>query len=305
MKNTISKKVSVYAKQLSRMSPVDLIVYVLCDLFRNCHSNIHSTHIELLQNGVERNISSSKILKTYATCNNNKKIQKVPPAAKKQFIATDEETRLFQNNKRTVSPKIKMGSLEEGAPYKRNFGRLVSKHVPILSEMKTKGINVCEFSNLTADDIEPLAVALQGSKHLEYLKISDGKDFHSKNQIGTALQSCPQLRYLNLCDNNFDPKGSIALNSALGHYSNLEYLGLSGNNLGDEGLKQIVSGIPEKNNLRAIALSNNGITSSGVLEIANLILKCENLKMMWLDGNLIDDYGILELMTTLNQKSSL
>ncbi|KAJ1559601.1 hypothetical protein HK096_000049, partial [Nowakowskiella sp. JEL0078] len=288
---------------------------------QNCHppqnSNPegHSTCIEILQFGVEREeiiptISNRNITNNIKSVSSKLESDAATEVAQQQQQqlqnVTEEETELLREYDNTVKQKIVAGSLDGKPLIKRVVGGIVTKNIPIVNKMKTQGVIGCDFSNLSADNINPLAVALRHNKsRLEYLSILNGETIYMEYQIGTALRNCSHLRYLNLCNNGFDRTGVLALKSALYQYSNLEYLGLSGNNLGDHGVSIINSVVLQNTNLGGIDLSNNNITYSGAKEIANILLHSRNLKMIWLNDNLVDDNCGSELLSALLQNTSL
>ena len=94
--------------------------------------------------------------------------------------------------------------------------------------------------------------------------------------IASALSSlcCPNLRYLELSNNNLGIAGAKAVGNLVSyltqHERNFE-LYLNETNLGDEGIKSFTHGLKGKCYLQCLELQNNGIQADGVFCLAEVI----------------------------------
>ena len=160
---------------------------------------------------------------------------------------------------------------------------------PALASVRELNLNDCVYAaGLRTAGYQALAT----SKYVQQLEI-----LHLRKTAPTlaglqALANCqfPNLRYLNLGNNNIGPKG-IAVIATAPWVSQLTYLGLSGNSVKDSGLKQILNA--QLPNLVAISLRDTKLSEAGMLSLADGPF-ANQLRQLELHGNPIETQSSAE-----------
>lgn len=143
---------------------------------------------------------------------------------------------------------------------------------------------------------------LDKSKDLVDVRFSSTRAFKEGTDIfACALDACltdgrnPNLKKLDLCDNNFVNKTSQeALFRALSATKHLTYLNLSMCELGDDGVEKVCGALRESNSrLKHLDLSANELTRRGAKHIADYIRDCKGLEVLRMEDNEITSKGVV------------
>ena len=167
--------------------------------------------------------------------------------------------------------------------------------------------------SLDHESIQNLASALGRLHHnsLKHLSMSHcGVGGEGIAEIATTLRLQSELKILDLCDNNIDRDGCIALGNSLSrwpHSNKLETLRISSNAIDDEGLQALVSGMMNCRSLKDLDLGwNRSITAAGLRSLFPLLQsEAHSLETLFLYGINFGDDGAVALAEGLRGNKSL
>ena len=129
-------------------------------------------------------------------------------------------------------------------------------------------------------------------------------------EITATLRLHPQLRNLELSDNNIDRDGCIALGNSLSRWpasNKLETLHIGSNAIDDEGLQALVPGMINCRSLKQLDLGwNRSITANGLRSLFPLLQsEAHSLETLFLYGINSGDDGAIALAEGLTGNKSL
>ena len=147
----------------------------------------------------------------------------------------------------------------------------------------------------------------------EFSARGNGISGYGARELARALHACPNLRALDLSENELGGDGAGALIVSALTGSGVEVLALAGNHVGDEGMACLAERLsaggalpPAPSPLRRLDLGSNGLGSVGVRSLAALLtsgsLAC--LKSLSVGGNAFGPEGARVLGEALRRTST-
>mmetsp|Transcript_6848 Transcript_6848/g.7872 ORF Transcript_6848/g.7872 Transcript_6848/m.7872 type:complete len:815 (+) Transcript_6848:286-2730(+) len=124
-------------------------------------------------------------------------------------------------------------------------------------------------------------------------------------EIATALSTSTVCRALDYCNNNFGPRGAIAMSEA-SLSCPIYTMCLHTNGIGDEGMIAFAEALKSDTcYLRELYLASNNITSVGAIALADALKVNTRLFAVYLSGNDVGETGGLAFEEALKQNSTM
>ena len=187
-----------------------------------------------------------------------------------------------------------------------NLGESTLKVVKALQSIVSLKILVLENNRIPKESFSQLASALESSKGLEELWLSNNNLQSSAVVILQSLITISTIKSLNMNDNQITEEAGEALTSVILHNTGLEELHLSGNNLG-KGLLNVMKATQHITSLRKLSLGNNNISIEVSNELASAIKVNKHLEVVELFSSNLKSSAItiLQSLSTISTLKNL
>ncbi|GIQ79535.1 hypothetical protein KIPB_001413 [Kipferlia bialata] len=117
--------------------------------------------------------------------------------------------------------------------------------------------------------------------------------------LAHSLHLVPNLRELDLADNNITADGAATIGRALHYVPSLVSLNLAAQFIGDAGVATLAQSLHMVPSLLVLSLQDNGITAIGATSLAESLYRVPSLSQLEMDSNPIGDPGALSLVSAI------
>lgn len=172
----------------------------------------------------------------------------------------------------------------------------------------TEKLKVLHFHNNMTGDAGALAISdvVKRSPLLEDFRCSSTRVGSGGVALAKALESCTNLKKLDLRDNMFGVEAGVALSKALSKHLDLVEVYLSYLNLEDEGAVAIANALKESApSLEVLEMAGNDITADAAPTIAACIAAKQHLTKLNLAENELKDEGTIQISRALEERHTL
>ena len=175
----------------------------------------------------------------------------------------------------------------------KKFNQYQKEMFDILMGRCTNTIDIDLSGNLDVLGANLLALNVKHYPQLRSLNLGNNNlGYTGLKALVPHLKDCPKLQSLDLGSNNLGYNGFKALVLHLRACPNLQSLNLGNNNLGDKGLKALVPHLKDCPKLQSLDLGSNNLGYNGFKALVLHLRACPNLQSLNFGNNNLGDNGL-------------